>query len=401
MFTKIDRRTGLLLATVLLVLGALVIAGCGGGSSSSSSSPETTESESESGSEKEVTETEPEGEEGGSSALVAEAEKVVEEHMGTPELGITKVIKKSIPEGKLVEFVTCAPAACLEQPEAFAEAAEVLGWKSKTIVAGTSPEELQNAMEQTIKDGADGVIYSGLPESIISRQLAQLKEDEVPVVGIGVTSPENNPPTFMNLPGGPHFEEVGEEGGALAASNIEPESDVLMLNFPELPVYTEEYVPALEEGLKHFCPTCTTEKLDIKLEAVGKDAPAQIVAYLQGHTDVDAVYAPSENMFIGLPAAMKGASISDVKLFGMYPVAATLPYIENEEVLGTVQVSYPETAWIAADAFARAFSGENPEESVEAGTPTKILTAENLETSSELLPALPNYKEEFEKLWGK
>jgi ribose transport system substrate-binding protein len=401
MLTRIDRRTGWLFVTVLL-LGALVIAGCGGGSSSSSSSSsaETTKSESESETETANGEGEAGGE-GESSALLAEAEKVVQEHMKTPKLGITEPIKKSIPSGKLVEFVTCAPAACLEQPEAFAVAADVLGWKSMTIVAGTSPEELQNAMEQTIKDHADGVIYSGLPASIISRQLAQLKEEKVPVVGIGVTEPANDPPNFMNLPGGPHYEEVGEEGGALAASNIEPGSDVLMLNFPELPVYTEDYVPALEEGLKHFCPTCTTEKLDIKLEAVGKDAPAQIVAYLQGHTDVDAVYAPSENMFIGLPAALKGASISDVKLFGMYPVAATLPYVAAEEVLGTVQVSYPETAWIAADAFARAFAGENPEVSVQAGTPTKILTAENLESTSELLPALPDYKEEFENLWGK
>jgi ribose transport system substrate-binding protein len=392
MVTKRNRRYGWLCVMALLV-GALTIVGCGGGSSSSSSSSETTGGGSP--------ESKAPEESGGGSELIAEAEKVVEEHMGTPKLGITQPVEKPIPSGKTVDFVTCAPAACLEQPEAFEEAAAVLGWKAKTVVAGTSPEELQNAMQQTITDKADGVIYSGLPESIISRQLAQLKEEKVPVVGIGVTSPENNPPSFMNLPGGSHYEEVGEEGGALAASNIEPGSNVLMLNFPELPVYTEEYVPALEEGLMHFCPTCTTEGLDIKLTAVGKSAPAEIVGYLQGHTDIDAVYAPSENMFIGLPAALKGASINNVKLFGMYPVAATLPYIAAEEVLGTVQVSYPETAWIAADAFVRAFTGENPEISVEAGTPTKILTAANLTSTSELAPALPNYKEEFEKLWGK
>jgi ribose transport system substrate-binding protein len=380
MLTRIERRIGWLFVT-MLVLGGLVIAGCGSSSSSNTSSTSGNTAE--------------------SSALKASAEKVVAEHMKTPALGITEPIKKPIPTGKKVDFVTCAPAACLEQPDAFKEAAKVLGWSAKTIVAGTSPEELQNAMQQTIADKANGVIYSGLPESIISRQLAELKAAKVPVVGIGVTSPKNNPPTFMNLPGGKHFEEVGEEGGALAASNIKPGSDVLMLNFPELPVYTERYVPALEAGLKKFCPNCKTERLDIKLEAVGKDAPAQIVAYLQGHTNIDAVYAPSENMFIGLPSALKGASISDVKLFGMYPVAATLPYIANKEVLGTVQVSYPETAWIAADAFARAFSGENPEVSVLAGTPTEIRTSANLPSSSELVPVIPNYAEQFSKLWGK
>jgi hypothetical protein len=82
-------------------------------------------------------------------------------------------------------------------------------------------------------------------------------------------------------------------------------------------------------------------------------------------------------------------------------VAATLPYIANKEVLGTVQVSYPETAWIAADAFARAFSGENPEVSVLAGTPTEIRTSANLPSSSELVPVIPNYAEQFSKLWGK
>jgi ribose transport system substrate-binding protein len=106
-------------------------------------------------------------------------------------------------------------------------------------------------------------------------------------------------------------------------------------------------------------------------------------------------------MFIGLPSALKGAGLSGIQLFGVYPEAATLPYVAAGEILGSVQVSFPEASWLAADTFARLFTGESTEASENAGFPTKILTAENLESTTELLPVIPDYQEQFKALWGK
>jgi ribose transport system substrate-binding protein len=373
-------RRGVFLVLLAITTLGVFVAGCGSSSSTSSSSTGTSGS-------------------AASSAGQTEAKKVVEEHMKTPPLGLTAKVAKPIPTGKRVDFVTCGTAACREQPEAFKEAARVLGWNAKNVNAGTSPEELQNAMTQALRDKPDGVIYNGLPSSIISRQLQALKEAKIPVVALSVTTPSS--PGYISIPDEKFYKSIGEQAGALAASGIKPGSEVVILNLPELPIFTERYTPAIEAGLKKYCPDCKTSKLDIKLTAIGKSAAGEIVSYLQGHSGVNAVITGSDNIFIGLPAAMKGASIKGVKLFGVYPVAATLPYIAGGEESGSVQVSFPESAWMVADGFARYFNGESTKPTEEAGFPTKIVTASDLPSSSELKAAIPNYKELFKALWGK
>jgi ribose transport system substrate-binding protein len=123
--------TGILAAVVVAVL---VANGGGGESSGGPASP------------------------GGGSAGVAQATALAQKATTRPtSIGLTTPIGKPVPAGKKVAFISCGVEACEIQGDIIKQGAADLGWTASTIGTDGSPEQLQNAFQTALRQGADAV----------------------------------------------------------------------------------------------------------------------------------------------------------------------------------------------------------------------------------------------------
>jgi ABC-type sugar transport system substrate-binding protein len=389
MFVQFRRPKRLGAAVVaLLVLAAMaVLAGCGGGGSSGGGGGGT-ETEAET------------GDASAESAGLTEAKQVVEKYLQTPKLTVTEPVGKPIPSGKTIDYVHCAPESCLEFPESFKEAGEVLGWQTKLISAGPEPGETQAAMEQAVRDHPDAVVTEAITYSIIAKQIKELKAMGIPVIltsvaedgGDGVTASVNNSKTG---------EALGEIAAAWIANDMGGEGTVGYIDVPAFTIYGA-LKEKFESKLSEYCPKCKIDTYDMPITAIGKDAATRTLNFVRANSDIKDLFIVQDTITLGLPSALKAAGISDVKILGAFPTEPNLPYIAAEQEAAALPGAYKEGGWLMADATARIFAGVStaPDESPTA-FPEMIWDAENLPSETEVAPVVPNYKEEFEKLWGK
>jgi ribose transport system substrate-binding protein len=394
MFDQFRRlgRPGSVLAGLLVLVAVALLAGCGGGGSSTGGS---TSSGSGAGGE---------GSEAGGGAAesegLAEAKAITEKYLKTPKLTVTEKVGKPIPSGKTIDYVHCAPESCLEFPESFKEAGEVLGWKTKLISAGPEPGETQAAMEQAVRDHPDAVVTEAITYSIIAKQIKELKEMGIPVVltsvaetgGEGVSASVNNSKTG---------EALGEIAAAWIANDLGGEGTVGYIDVPAFTIYgalREKF----ESSLTKYCPRCTIKTYDMPITAIGKDAATRTLNFVRANPEIKDLFIVQDTITLGLPSALKAAGLNEIKILGAFPTEPNLPYIAAEEEAAALPGAYKEGGWLMADATARLFAGVStaPDEAPNA-FPEMIWDAENLPSETEVAPVVPNYKEEFEALWGK
>ena len=120
---------------------------------------------------------------GGGGPGVAEALTLAEKATTRPtSIGLTTAIGKSVPTGKKVAFISCGVEACEIQGDIIKQGAADLGWTASTIGTDGSPEQLQNAFQTALRQGADAVILNAVTRSVIAKPLEQAKKQGVPFV---------------------------------------------------------------------------------------------------------------------------------------------------------------------------------------------------------------------------
>src|SRR5215218_4111895 len=129
------------------------------------------------------------GESGGGTAAqgggpgVAEAQTLAEKATTRPTtLGLTAAIDKDIPAGKKVAFISCGVEACEIQGDIIKQGAADLGWTASTIGTDGSPEQLQNAFETALRQGADAVILNAVNRASVAKQIEKAKQEGVAFV---------------------------------------------------------------------------------------------------------------------------------------------------------------------------------------------------------------------------
>ena len=107
----------------------------------------------------------------------------------------------------------------------------------------------------------------------------------------------------------------------------------------------------------------------------------------------------TDSVFTGLPAALSAAGLDDIRIFGEGPSTANLANIASGAQAGTMAFAFYEIMFGAVDAIARFHAGD---EVIPGFTPPNwILTADNLPSSTEFFPLVPDIVEHFTELWGK
>jgi ribose transport system substrate-binding protein len=382
---------------------ALVIAACGGGSSSSSSSTgggepaETEGSESKEGAAEE-------GAESSGGVDLAALEKSVNEHIKYGPIGPTVPIEKPVPANTNTVFINCGAPACVSFEKAYNEAAGVLGIEVENITVEPTPASIQSGFSEAVRRKPAAVITSGFAIEQYPKQAKELNELEIPIISNTGTDPSTYNPkegVTLQLQETDEVSEAAELMADKALVDAGGEGEFVAVNLSGYPSVAIQ-VKAFEEHLKAECPECTVNHLDIQPTSLGKDAPTIVANYVRSHSGIKGIYFGYDGIALGLSAAFKSAGITPPATYAWAPDEPGVQELQNEELTAGVPLGYPETGWQFADAVARFVTGGNIKDSKPVG-PYVLWSKqfENVPSNPKDLFANPNYKKEFEKLWGK
>jgi ABC-type sugar transport system substrate-binding protein len=366
----------------LLVLGA-TLAACGSTSSnggSTSGSPAQT----------------------GGGAGVARAQILARQATARPTtIGLATAIGKPVPTGKKVAFISCGVQACEIQGNIIKQGAADLGWRASTISTDGSPEQLQNAFETALRQGADAVILNAVNRAAVAKQIGEAKRKGVAFVTCCSTAAPGDG-ILADVAGTGNSAKIGQSLAAEIVADSHGKADTLYVNISAFEIL-KALGTQFQTTYKQLCPNCGYASLDVPVTSIGKDAPDRIVSYLRSHPQVNyVVLSVSNALGAGLPAALSAAGLADkVKIVGQSGDTQTFQDLASNKVQSVVPFDYYAVDYLMLDALARHFAGAPAQPA--ATPPLWIVTTRNMpaDATKGLFPVVSNYRDEFKQLWGK
>jgi ABC-type sugar transport system substrate-binding protein len=336
----------------------------------------------------------------GGDADVSAAQAVAQQASKRPtSIELAKPVGKEIPTGKKIAFISCGVEACEIQGDIIKEGAALLGWTAETIGTDGSPEQLQNAFETALRQGADAVILNAVTRAVVAKQLEQAKEQGVPFVTLSSVE-KTGDGILANIADTRNSGRIGELLAAKIVSDSGGDANTLYVNISAFQIL-KALGDQFESSYKKYCPDCEYGSLDIPATSLGKDAPDRIVSYLRSHPQVNyVVLSVSNALGAGLPAALRAAGLADkVKIIGQSADTQTFQDLQAGNIKAVVPYDYYTVDYLMLDALARHFAGVPVEDQ---SPPLWIVTPENMpEGATEgLFPVVENYQDQFKKAWG-
>lgn len=371
---------------LLAALMVVAIAGCG--SSSSDSTQSGTDMASTS------------GESGGSGgADVAGAKKAIAQFIGQPgPFPVTEPLKK-VPTGAKVASVWCGTPICALVQETLKGAAQTMGLDLSEIKAGSSASAVSSAFDSAIAGDPEGVIAGAIDIQLFQHQLKELQQKEIPIATAGLVNAEE----YGLIPSVDSKQEF-ERSGALMADYVVaedgPESKVVFYAVPEL-AFMETLESSFEEELTARCPSCEVRIVPITVESIGNTAPSHVVSDLQANTQTTVAVFGTDEIEIGLPAALDTAGI-EVQTLGYGATPTNLQYLKEGKEDAVLANDPVLIGWTLIDEMGRLISGQKLHgEEAEGLQPIQFLRQEDITfdpTKGWL--SYPDFEARFEKLWG-
>jgi len=338
---------------------------------------------------------------GGGGAGVAEATALAQKATARPtSIGLTTPIGKPVPTGKKVAFISCGVEACEIQGDIIKQGAADLGWTASTIGTDGSPEQLQNAFQTALRQGADAVILNAVNRASVAKQIEKAEQQGVAFVTCCSIESEGDG-ILRNVAGKENSTRIGENLAAKIVAESNGDASTLFVNISAFQIL-QALAGQIETSYKQFCPDCEYATLDIPATSLGKDAPDRIVSYLRSHPQVNYVALSVSNALgAGLPAALKAAGLADkVKVVGQSGDTLTFQDMAAGNIESVVPFDYYAVDYLMLDALARHFAGVKVEQEQ---PPMWIVTPDNMpaQATEGLFPVVEGYRDEFKKLWGK
>jgi ribose transport system substrate-binding protein len=335
------------------------------------------------------------------AAKVATAKKQLAQVEVRPtKITLTTPIGKPVPTGKTIAYINCGAPACTFESGIIKQAASTLGWTEQVLNTDGTPQQVDNAWAQVIREKPFGVIYEGFPRSEFNQQILKASAEGIFVSGCCNSDSVGNGIDYYIDGNALQAQVIGPilANWATAQSNGQEKPAVVYLNVPEYTVLTA-IGQTFKSDFTADCPGCSFNTLNLPLTSIGSNAPTLIVSYLRSHPNVKYVVGSIDSANIGLPAALKAAGLTDVKVFGVTPTTINLGYIAAGQESGTVTYDYYEIDYALVDAIARKAAGVP----IQPGftPPPWVLTEANLPSATQITPVVPNIQTYFAHLWGK
>jgi ribose transport system substrate-binding protein len=375
-------RRGVALAVALLAAAAL--AGCGPSAASSG----------------------PAGgaapDDGKAKAAVAAVTKL----MSRPtDIGISDPIKNAaaVPSGKRIAYILSCKGICQALYQNLQEASAVFGWTTESVDASAgTPEAVKKAWDQLVAQPPDAIVAGGgFPHAFFQKDLDVLTAKGIPVVTAGDPEPAGN--GVLVSVESQRAPLTGQRMAEYVIADSGGKAKVLLQDFPAYKAIAQQ-VESFKKTMAEQCPACsvTTFQVDVTNPNIAGATASQVQAN-RGTTYVVPAFG---DMATGLPAALAGAGLKDVKIVTQNQNAPTIQAMSTNAE-GPVRAVYgypgPETMWRAVDAFARHFVGEPATLDEMSPYPEWFVTPANLspDLASGYFPMVADYQERFKKLWGK
>jgi ribose transport system substrate-binding protein len=337
----------------------------------------------------------------GNSAGVKAAEEVLAQYSKRPtSVGITQPVGKPIPTGKKIDFILCGVQSCQDLANYFTEAAKVLGWSVNKIPTQGTPQSVQAAWTQAVRDKPDAVIASGFPRSVFAKQLKQLKDLNIPVVESSTDDTAGD--GISMLIDGPDVVDI--EGKIMASwvtSDSQGDADTVYFDMPTFGIL-KPVADAFRSDYEKWCTGCGYDKVDVPISAIGKDMPDRVVSYVRAHPKVTHIVFSLALLNVGVPAALRAAGLQN-KVHTIVNVgeSTNYQYIDSGQTQAAVAFNNIENAWAQADGLARHFTGQSMQVTQDAQLPFMLIDKDNLISTKTQFPLVEDYQAQFKKLWGK
>ena len=336
----------------------------------------------------------------GGGAGVDAAQALAAEATARPEsIGALKPIGKPVPTGKEIAFISCGVEACEIQGDIIKQGASDLGWTAKTIGTDGSPEQLQNAFQTALRQGADAVILNAVTRAVVAKQLEQAEQQGVPFVTLSSVE-KTGDGILANIADTRNSGRIGELLAAQIVSDAKGDANTLYVNISAFQIL-RALGDQFKSSYQKYCPECEYGSLDIPVTSLGRDAPDRIVSYLRSHPEVNhVVLSVSNALGAGLPAALQAAGLQDrVKIVGQSGDTQTFQDLQSGNIKSVIPYDYFSVDYMMLDALARHFAGVPVEDSQ---PPLWLVNADNMpaEATKGLFPVVPSYRDEFKKAWG-
>jgi ABC-type sugar transport system substrate-binding protein len=371
---------------VLVAIAVVILSGCSSSKSSSGSST--------SGAG---------GSTGGSSGTSAgggvdAAKAFVAKYSVRPtQIPVTQKVGKPIPKGKTVYFISCGTPECSQEAAIIKQGTDALGWTLNTINTSGTPESQKSAFQQAAQAKPAGVIYTAIDESVFQSEIPQIHSGGGILAACCITDPisSNGIDYGVEIPTQTGF--VGQLQAAFVAADSNGKAKTAFINIPSIPILTfakDNY----DKSLPNYCSSCSADTLDVPISALGKDVPQRVVSYLRAHPDVNYIALSTDSLAVGLPAAMKAAGLTKVKIVGQGATATNLQYLRSGQQ--TVSVAFPfyESMFMMLDAVVRHAAGAPI---IPSTTPPQwLLTQDNAPNTDQIFPIVTNCVDQFKALWG-
>jgi ribose transport system substrate-binding protein len=176
------------------------------------------------------------------------------------------------------------------------------------------------------------------------------------------------------------------------------EADVAMFNVSS---YTSlaRYEAAFKTEYLRLCPTCKYKSVQVQIGDIGTKVPAQVVSTVQSDPKINFAVMGFGTISTGVPAALRTAGVSNVKIVGELPGVENISSLLNGSEDMWVGAPLYGLGWKAVDALARYFTKDPVGISTAAPTPYQTVTKANAPRPA-ALPEVVDYQQYFKKLWG-
>jgi ribose transport system substrate-binding protein len=311
-------------------------------------------------------------------------------------------ITKPIPTGKPVVFINCGAPACLNMQKSFDAAAAYLQWHATNLVTQPTPQGIQNAFAQAIRDKPAAVVSSGFNISQFPEQAKQLNEMKIPIIMNTGTDPSTyDPSKGISVQLQPP--ETVAKASALNADQALIDNGtsgeygtVTLTGYPSVVNNVANYV----KEIKAKCPSCKTTNISIQPTSLGTNAATLITNFLRTNPDIKSLYFGYADMLVGLSTAVKTSSVPYPKTYAWSPDSQGIQELQEGTLNAAVPLCYVETGWQFADAVARYLTGMPLQQSQK--WQNYVLWSKaynNVPTQVDNPPCIADYETQFKKLW--
>ena len=372
---------------VLLVVAALLVSACGSSSSGGSTS---------SGAKASADASAGGGSSSNSGINVAQAKSDLNAVVGTPDAIVLPKVGKPIPKGKTLDFMTCPLAICTEVGTGVQQSATALGWQVHTIAMNGTPAGYKNAWDQIAQSPGDGVVVTDpvLPYSDVK---AAMDKANVPVVSSTSPDPVGGHLIAVIASTGDVKRQGETEANWVIQDAGKPVKSVFVYD-PSI-ISLSSALPGYESVTKKNCPACSVSVLKVSAAQIGPALAQQVVSYLQSNSDVKYVAFGLGDLATGVPAALRAAGLSDVKVTTRAATPPNLEDVKGGGMTAAFTAEIYEAGWRSVDKLVRSLAGAPIGDPYPFSTVRQI-TPSNLPSNLKVPYSVPNFEQGFKQAWG-